>query len=117
MMSVSSCHPDPPPRSTVARVLLLYGGGASPPRLRRRGCTVLVGTAAHGAWEVQPRRRSPPAHDSGLGNGGQRPPSSASGGVYEGQIDDSGLGSRPHGLRFGLTVFLLLKIDFLYRLT
>jgi hypothetical protein len=30
------------------RVLLLYGSGAGPPRLRQCGCTVLVGTVAHG---------------------------------------------------------------------
>jgi hypothetical protein len=45
---MSSCHADPPPQSTAARVLHLYGGKAGPPRLRRHGCTVLVGMAARG---------------------------------------------------------------------
>jgi hypothetical protein len=48
MMSVSSCHAGPPPRSTMVRVLLFYSGGAGPPHLRRRGYTMLVGTAARG---------------------------------------------------------------------
>jgi hypothetical protein len=31
----------------VARILLLYNGGTGSPRLRQRGCEVLVGTATH----------------------------------------------------------------------
>jgi hypothetical protein len=48
MMSASSFHAGPPPRSTAAWVLLLYDGGAGPPHLQRHGCTMLVGMAARG---------------------------------------------------------------------
>jgi hypothetical protein len=76
------------------------------------------GACRHGglrAWEARPRRRPPLPDNTGFG--GQRPPSSASGGVYESQIDDDGPRSGPRGLRSGLVIFLLLKIDLYCRLT
>jgi hypothetical protein len=95
--------------------------GAGPPLLQRwRGSSSPTTAWIHDAcrhsgpraWEARPQRWPPPACNTGFGDGGRCPPSSASGSVYERQIDDGGPGSGPRGLRSGLVNFLLLlKID------
>jgi hypothetical protein len=78
---------------------LIYGGTGPPPLWRWCGSSSpttmwMHGACRHGgprAWEARPQRQPPPTRHSGLSDGRRRPPSSTSGGVYEGQIVDSGL--------------------------
>jgi hypothetical protein len=96
----------------VAQVLLLYGGGAGPPRLRRHGCTVLVGTAARGRARHDLEGGPPPMRNTG----DVLHPWQAAAYTRDRSTtvtSDLGLTS----LDLGSQIFLLLKIDLWCRLT
>jgi hypothetical protein len=86
----------------------IYGGAAPPLRWWRGSFSTTVawmrGACRHDgprAWEVRPQKQPPLTCNTGFNDDGLCPPSLASGGVYERQIDDGGSGFGPVGLDLG----------------